>query len=43
MLMPTPPHLLLDREGRPYFLWDIDMTLDELKEKIVEIGVSHGA
>jgi hypothetical protein len=28
MLNPTPARLLVDREGRPYFLWDSDMTLD---------------
>lgn len=27
MLNPTPPNLLVDPVGRPYFLWDMDMTL----------------
>lgn len=29
MLVPTPPELLVDANGRPYFLWDVAMTLDE--------------
>jgi hypothetical protein len=31
MLSPTPPELLTDPQGRPYFLWDCEMTLDELR------------
>ena len=27
MLSPTPRELLLDPEGRPYFLWDLDIDL----------------
>lgn len=27
-LCPTPPERLVDPQGRPYFLWDADMTLD---------------
>jgi len=34
MLVPTPRHLLVDRQGRPYFLWDMEMTLDEF-ERVV--------
>lgn len=30
-LSPTPPEKLVDGEGRPYFLWDTDMTLDEFR------------
>ena len=26
-LAPTPPDQLVDAAGRPYFLWDVDMTL----------------
>ncbi len=26
MLCPTPRHRLLDPQGRPYFLWDCDLT-----------------
>ncbi|MFN0242508.1 MAG: hypothetical protein ACKVWV_06415 [Planctomycetota bacterium] len=28
MLNPTPADKLLDAQGRPYFLWDCDLTLD---------------
>jgi hypothetical protein len=31
VLCPTPPEKLCDREGRPYFLWDCDVTLDQLR------------
>lgn len=31
---PTPPHALVDERGRPYFLWDSDMTLDELRRQL---------
>lgn len=34
MLAPTPRDRLLDPQGRPYFLWDMEMTLDEF-ERIV--------
>jgi hypothetical protein len=34
MLAPTPPGLLVDAQGRPYFLWDADMTLVEFKERL---------
>lgn len=30
-LNPTPPDKLVDKQGRPYFLWDMDMTLDEFR------------
>ena len=36
MLAPTPHHLLVDQQGRPYFLWDIEMTLDEFKRAIAD-------
>jgi len=29
ILNPTPPGEMLDRRGRPYFLWDTETTLDE--------------
>jgi hypothetical protein len=32
MLSPTPADKIVDSQGRPYFLWDCDMTLDELRE-----------
>jgi hypothetical protein len=31
MLCPTPPELLTDARGRPYFLWDCDLTLEEFR------------
>lgn len=31
MLNPTPPHLLVDQQGRPYFLWDCDLTLGQFQ------------
>lgn len=29
ILCPTPRDRLLDAHGRPYFLWDVDMTLED--------------
>jgi hypothetical protein len=34
MLNPTPPELLTDQQGRPYFLWDCEMTLDEFRRQL---------
>jgi hypothetical protein len=34
MLAPTPRDRLVDPQGRPYFLWDVEMTLAEF-ERIV--------
>jgi hypothetical protein len=34
LMNPTPLERLVDAEGRPYFLWDCDMTLDSFKERI---------
>lgn len=31
MLNPTPADKLLDAHGRPYFLWDCDLTLDRFQ------------
>lgn len=33
-LCPTPPDLLVDPQGRPYFLWDVDMTLGAFRERL---------
>lgn len=34
ILNPTPPDQLTDPQGRPYFLWDLDMTLEEFKARL---------
>lgn len=34
MLAPTPRERLLDPRGRPYFLWDVDMSLASFEEKL---------
>jgi hypothetical protein len=34
VLAPTPTARLLDARGRPYFLWDEDMTADELRMRL---------
>ncbi len=31
MLNPTPPEGLTDDQGRPYFLWDCDLTLEQFE------------
>ena len=36
ILAPTPLERLVDAQGRPYFLWDLDMTLDEFKRQLRE-------
>lgn len=30
----TPDDLCVDAKGRPYFLWDVDMTLDEFRASL---------
>lgn len=32
ILAPTPRDRMVDAEGRPYFLWDTDMTLSRFEE-----------
>lgn len=32
VLNPTPRERLVDAQGRPYFLWDVDMTLERFEE-----------
>jgi hypothetical protein len=34
MLNPTPLDRLVDAQGRPYFLWDCDLTLAEFEERL---------
>jgi hypothetical protein len=33
-LAPTPPDLLVDSHGRPYFLWDDDLTLEQFRARL---------
>jgi hypothetical protein len=33
-LNPTPQPLLTDSEDRPYFLWDMDLTLEAFRERL---------
>jgi hypothetical protein len=33
-LAPTSPERLVDGRGRPYFLWDEDMTLDQFRARL---------
>jgi hypothetical protein len=33
-LFPTPSERLLDARGRPYFLWDMDLTADALRARL---------
>ena len=34
MLAPTPRDVLVDQQGRPYFLWDVEMTLEEFEHAL---------
>lgn len=34
MLCPTPLEFLVDARGRPTFLWDCELTLDALRERL---------
>lgn len=34
-LCPTPPHLLVDAQDRPYFLWDLDLTISDFRERLI--------
>ncbi|MEW5850329.1 MAG: hypothetical protein AB2A00_16180 [Myxococcota bacterium] len=34
MLAKTPPDKLVDQRGRPYFLWDVEMTLEEFQSRL---------
>ena len=38
-LNPTPARLLVDEKGRPYFLWDVDMTLAEFQRRLQAHGL----
>lgn len=34
MLAPTAPDKLVDQAGRPYFLWDSELTLEEFRLRL---------
>jgi hypothetical protein len=34
LLAPTPPERLLDQQGRPYFLWDCDVDVEGLRQRL---------
>jgi hypothetical protein len=34
VLSPTPPERLTDEAGRPYFLWDCGLTLDQFRSRL---------
>lgn len=36
VLCPTPREQMLDAAGRPYFLWDVDMTLERFESLLRE-------
>lgn len=36
MLNPTPAHLLVDAQNRPYFLWDSDIDLPRFRELLAD-------
>jgi hypothetical protein len=36
VLNPTPMTRMLDAQGRPYFLWDCDLTLERFREKLAD-------
>jgi len=35
-LAPTPPERLVDAAGRPYFLWDVNLTIGELRRLLAD-------
>lgn len=36
MIAPTPDDAFCDAEGRPYFLWDVDLTLEQFVAKLAD-------
>ena len=38
LLNPTPADRLVDDRGRPYFLWDCEMTLEEFRRELRDAG-----
>lgn len=43
MLSPTLPESLMDVRGRPYFLWDCDLTVAELTARLCDPNPDGGA
>ncbi len=43
MLNPTPLDRMVDQQGRPYFLWDCDMTLAEFRRRLVSGAAAEQA
>lgn len=43
MLHPTPPEQMVDADGRPHFLWDVEMTLVEFQRLLAEAETSTRA
>jgi hypothetical protein len=43
VLNPTSPERLVDARGRPYFLWDVDMTIDRFRELLRDAGQEQRA
>ncbi len=39
ILAPTPAERMIDPSGRPYFLWDDDMSLESFREKLRDADV----
>lgn len=39
----TPEALRCDARGRPYFLWDVDMTEAELRERLADADLERRA
>jgi hypothetical protein len=36
LLAPTPADRMVDANGRPYFLWDEDLTIDKFRARLVD-------
>ena len=43
VLNPTRKDLLTDEQGRPYFLWDVDLTLDAFRSNLRTRGRAERA
>ena len=43
MYFPTPIERLCDARGRPTFLWDNDLTMEELRERLVDPDLDTAA